>query len=913
MTVPPGQGVRQHVVVLNEKQESLPMYLDYKPPVITAVAKLASVTDTIRGATLGGTIVDITGLDLGTGTDCRALFTTAGGVALPSPTVLNWTHTQVKLELPAGAGGAGLRITLDVNTQLSAALDFTYYLPEVQSVSPSSGPTNGLVNVSIAGKDFGNGSPIVTVGGFNCTIIATSQSSINCTLPPGEGSSARIVVTAEGQTNTEANALAFAFAYDPPTVLSISRTHCATSGVLDNGASRCEATIKGRNFGLNTVPQIVFQGTATSPWTGDRANATVLPENIINRTHEEISFYIPPGQGPNKIVRVIVSGQESGQTNVVFSYDAPMITSVLRPGDCTDKIKRDSSCGSPTTGAFLFSFAGTSLGTKDAVVTIGNTKCTSVRFSQGGDCAITSQSDGKVTVSAPAMIVSWWDNQLVSNVGVPISLQVGSQRMSNASLVYKYDAPWINDIVPRAGDAMGGSVRIEGINFGPNPGTNYERADLRPQIYIGGKACTTPTWEVDSQGPYLTCDLPSMTVGTKDINFTVAAQSVTYSRDEWNSQAGKKLFYTKCGRNFYGVDGEECIKCPHKVDSKGKEILGETGQLQYIADCPGGSPGFPVPKEVVPELCNASAYEDPERKVSCQPYALPGFWKYFADTGKVNGSVRSPNAEVYCDAARVVTRAKCTYLTVCEPFEACTGNNTCKSFTRENGEVIPQYVGERCSDCASPYFFRRDGLCEECPTNPWMIVAVFSFGILCVLVGTYVLAVYDLNFAILSIGIDYFQVLSIFSGVRINWPGSMRTIFNWLSAFNFNIDLAAPECALTSINFKEKWFMIMGLPLSCIVIFLIAYIGMTCHRCMKSAVLTTYIAYHHLDMLIGYSFVMMYYLYLSLLKSVLDIFNCSPTDPVEVDKDGNIITYMQVQFERCYAYNEDGTPGLHMQ
>ena len=102
--------------------------------------------------------------------------------------------------------------------------------------------------------------------------------------------------------------------------------------------------------------------------------------------------------------------------------------------------------------------------------------------------------------------------------------------------------------------------------------------------------------------------------------------------------------------------------------------------------------------------------------------------------------------------------------------------------------------------------------------------------------------------------------------------------------------------------------MIMGLPLSCVVIFLMAYIVMTCYRCMKSAVLTSYIAYHHLDMLIGYSFVMMYYLYLSLLKSVLDIFNCSPTDPVEVDKDGNIITYMQTQFERCYYYNDDGSP-----
>jgi len=66
--------------------------------------------------------------------------------------------------------------------------------------------------------------------------------------------------------------------------------------------------------------------------------------------------------------------------------------------------------------------------------------------------------------------------------------------------------------------------------------------------------------------------------------------------------------------------------------------------------------------------------------------------------------------------------------------------------------------------------------------------------------------------------------------------------------------------------------------------------------------------------LIATGVVMMYYLYLSVTKRALDVFNCNPTDP----PDGNLYTpFTSLECDggghcRCNAVNSDGTPGLQL-
>jgi hypothetical protein len=57
-----------------------------------------------------------------------------------------------------------------------------------------------------------------------------------------------------------------------------------------------------------------------------------------------------------------------------------------------------------------------------------------------------------------------------------------------------------------------------------------------------------------------------------------------------------------------------------------------------------------------------------------------------------------------------------------------------------------------------------------------------------------------------------FQVLSIFAQANINWPSQLTTLFTIFSAFSFNLDLTAPECAAKSITWPLKWAFIELLP-----------------------------------------------------------------------------------------------------
>ncbi len=66
----------------------------------------------------------------------------------------------------------------------------------------------------------------------------------------------------------------------------------------------------------------------------------------------------------------------------------------------------------------------------------------------------------------------------------------------------------------------------------------------------------------------------------------------------------------------------------------------------------------------------------------------------------------------------------------------------------------------------------------------------------CAHVCSYVLNRKSVNIAFLSIGIDYFQVLAMFSRSNVKWPEQLNQFFLMLSAFNFNIDITAPEVGL---------------------------------------------------------------------------------------------------------------------
>ena len=109
-------------------------------------------------------------------------------------------------------------------------------------------------------------------------------------------------------------------------------------------------------------------------------------------------------------------------------------------------------------------------------------------------------------------------------------------------------------------------------------------------------------------------------------------------------------------------------------------------------------------------------------------------------------------------------------------------------------------------------YFRIDGECKECPDSPELILVGMVLVIIIGCAGGYYLQDKDVNVAFISIGIDYFQVLSVFARIKIHWPDWIKDLIRAMSFFNLNIDLAAPECILPSFDFLYKWWSMMLLP-----------------------------------------------------------------------------------------------------
>jgi hypothetical protein len=202
---------------------------------------------------------------------------------------------------------------------------------------------------------------------------------------------------------------------------------------------------------------------------------------------------------------------------------------------------------------------------------------------------------------------------------------------------------------------------------------------------------------------------------------------------------------------------------------------------------------------------------------------------------------------------------------------------------------------------------------------------------------------------------QYIMLITMFTSgappLHCVFPAELNQFFLYLSAFNFNIDITAPEvrdvtllfhslhhltlapaqytvmhqtfrithntkcrcqrmnersvvffclpaqCAIPSFGYKTKWSFVQLLPACALGLLLLFHVfqlvrkGLILRRKTK--------LYTHVPAMVGTALVMMYYLYLNLTRSVLDIFNCQPTVP----PDGHMYlrTYLTILLLECYG------------
>jgi hypothetical protein len=134
--------------------------------------------------------------------------------------------------------------------------------------------------------------------------------------------------------------------------------------------------------------------------------------------------------------------------------------------------------------------------------------------------------------------------------------------------------------------------------------------------------------------------------------------------------------------------------------------------------------------------------------------------------------------------------------------------------------------------------------------------------------------------------------LAILARSKVEWPWLVKEIFKYMSAFNLNLELTAPECSIPNLGYAAKWYFIEAIPVAVASIFLVMHLFKWSYK--KCWLRRKQKLYSHVDALIGTMLTLFYFLYLFITRTSLDIFNCSPTDP----PDGH--EYMEAVFVECY-------------
>jgi IPT/TIG domain/Tyrosine-protein kinase ephrin type A/B receptor-like len=523
------------------------------------IAKLAeplllSLTPS-EGVTGGGDTLVLSGSNFGnTGT------VTVGGQTC---NISSWATSEIQCLTPIGQGSA-VQVIATHQTVSSNHLNFAYTPPAVLSVSPSLGPTEGLITVTVQGTNFGV-SPVCTIGGSSATILSSSHTQIQIVAPPGQGTVLQIQVTAGGQVSNADKT----YNYLPPSITTVSPasgntaggsnvtllgTNFGLSGTVEIGAANCPITFHNHSFVICTLPagqgtglsaRIIVSGqsdtkttafsyngptlTSVSPLTAGTSSGSILTlrgDNfgvtpsvtigsqactLVASNHTFMTCTIPNGVGVNLDVQLTVAGQSSN--SLKFSYLAPQISSVS-PALLT------------TAGTTVYLF-GSNFGTSAGAVTVGGVSCT-----------VTFQNHTAVQCTAT-------EGQ---GINAPIIFSVGGQ---TSNTVYRnYTRPTLSAISPANGPT-GGSVQltIDGFNLGTS-GT----------VTLGASTC------VVAGGGHLhtrvLCSLPigiganlpvQLTVGSQTsvntLNFSYDAPTITsVTPADTPSQGGS--FITIAGANF---------------------------------------------------------------------------------------------------------------------------------------------------------------------------------------------------------------------------------------------------------------------------------------------------------------------------------------------------------------------------
>ena len=505
-TIAPGVGEKHLVRVTVGGQSSSPAAVCFKAPVVTLVATVPDPLSTgaspfDKNAGSPGKIV-IQGKNFGSLTSLgwandasrghyQALYKSAvcpggsgatyhtqvlvdtlescGDVSSP---VLTVTDSQIEFALPAGEG-ANHAVTVKVGGQLSTtSQNFAYAPPNIVSISPPYGPTDGSQPITINGTNFGTQSSVITVNYYYETFTFSRAFSYsehshdhrqisNIPMPAGQGkSNVRVTVTVNGQTSAAytitppptkvavegyPNPVAISGAYLPPRVDSMAPPSGPTSGCNEFEAAsdwRKNPTVK-RKCGEDAM--ILFTG---------------------------VSFGL---------------GGTAGNTQVEMRELGETWSSA------------DTTCELPTCLIIASDMTTYTLRIKGETHTVHQ---------------ILEHTHNTLRIKAPRGLGS----------NRKLRVRVGDQLLPGNEQTYNFEPPKDMAFTPLPVDALGSTLEITADD-------GFGETNSSVTLTIGGKACENAMWKplhTELGRPYLECNPVADVAGVKDIILNVALTEHVY-------------------------------------------------------------------------------------------------------------------------------------------------------------------------------------------------------------------------------------------------------------------------------------------------------------------------------------------------------------------------------------------------
>jgi hypothetical protein len=760
-------------------QDSQALAFRYEAPTVSSVVSSGSYPTT------GGVTVSILGENFGVqapgspASNLVVAFSVTGDASrLYCSSVYRVSHYFMNCTLPEGSGfNLNVAITVADLTGTSPAV-FSYDRPQIVGVSTSavSGrpgnttvtPTNGTMEVgyvnpishgstaggdilTIYGSNFG-----VWLPGKHCAFFAWSFRDINdlkCDdfesfLGEGEVASANIV--------------------------SWSHTMIQMTTPSGLGYKDLELSIRGRTIGIPQYDGGLWRFVYNAP--------------VLSSLVTGLQYFGGLGQ-PSSVVPLFDT--EGGQTVTLFGANFGPT-----PLNLTTPLQSATFTGVSLASAPSYPTAYVGIVFHKACITDART----IFGVFGGPPA------SPKTISTPPPTTSWplasCTPSIVQHTNGRLSFSTGAGIGQNRSvyvvvmdgpyvvhsnpLPFSYFAPVIESFSPSI-VAMGASksevVDMYGRYFGNSDlavqqqWSNSERAI---NVVVGGygSACAIDTDPVtnptglnrgktfrDSTGTVVFCNLDTtiMPAGIRNVSLTIAGQNGRMEVED-----GRALMLV-CAAGYYGRVGETCLPCPAQSDNfmlRGATCKG------FVAS---------GDRTVVHNMSKTAFYAQ-----FTYPAPLPGWYNLNSSDAYSIAVGNGDNMLNQACPAGQQTDGRDLCIVPCDPPESCLGNNMCA-----NGytSAAPWW---RCATCAKG-FYKRSGSCIKCPDSPAALFIGFILLVVFVCCAGFFLNKKGVNVAVLSIGVDFFQVLAIFAQSRVKWPPIVVELLHVLSAFNLNIEIVAPE------------------------------------------------------------------------------------------------------------------------